>query len=327
MFHKLSLTLVLLFQTALPVWGQDLQPFNSFPEVGISLQAPAGFEKATAFYGFQQPETQSSILLSAIPGPFSELMDRLTAQQLKTQGVRLLSKQSVMDDKVLIHGAQKVNGQTFLKWIVLFKDAQGQAKVVMATFPKAQAHRLSAPLKEAVLSVALLPADADPQAKTNLPFSITPSPQLAEVTELRGAGVMQIFSKDGVWSSKPAPEEPVLIVAPSLGPVIIADREMFARHRLMQYPQLESVAVESVNAIALDQQQGFEIIATAIDRDSQTPLRIYQVMLFPEAGGYVVIVGMVGLDGAAQYLPAFQSTARTYRASPPVGTGESVQTR
>jgi hypothetical protein len=44
-----------------------------FPEVGLAIPKPNGFEKATSFYGFQQTASSSSVLLSKVPAPFSEM--------------------------------------------------------------------------------------------------------------------------------------------------------------------------------------------------------------------------------------------------------------
>ncbi|MGF1600690.1 MAG: hypothetical protein ACFCU8_01505 [Thermosynechococcaceae cyanobacterium] len=326
MLHKLLLTLLLLFQFVVPVWGQSVKPREVFPEVGVSLQPPENFEKAASFYGFQQPSTGASIILTAIPGPFAEIVAGVTPEAFRTRGMALLSKDTV-GDKMLFQVAQSADGQDFLKWLLLFADGQNQTKVVVATFPKDKAESLSSVLKDAVLSASLVSAAANPQPTWDLPFRLTPAPRLVEVTALKGVGKALILSKDGVVPSSPSPEDPLFVAAPSLGKMPILNAKEFALQRLKQYSQLQEVEVDSVTAIALDQQQGFEIIATAKDRESQTPLRVYQVMLFPEDGGYVVMIGMVGLDDVDQYLPVFKATAQTYQRLPAIGSGESVNTR
>lgn len=306
---------LLLLQIAMPVRGQTVKPqtLESFPEVGVSLKPPEGFEKASAFYGVQQPETGASIMVSAIPGPYAEVVEGFTSQRLATRGLRLLSKQPLADEsRLLLKVSQKAYGQNFLKWLVVFADRQNQTKVVVATFPEDAAERLSDPLKEAALSAALIPQSAEDR---KLPFLITPSAQLVEVKALQGAGKVLAFSKDGVVPAS-SPSDPLFIVAPSLGAVPVLDRKMFALRRLEQFPQIQAVEVEKVDAIAINNQQGFEIIANAKDRQSQAPLRIYQAMLFPEEGGYVVMIGIVGQDNAAQYMPEFQTMAKTYQHVP-----------
>jgi hypothetical protein len=303
---------VLLLQMAVPVRGQTVEPtLGSFPEVGLSIQPPEGFEKATTFYGVQQSETGASVMVSAIPGPFSEVVSGFNAQQLAARGLRLLSKQSLAGgSKLLIKVAQEAYGQTFLKWLVVFADQQNETKVVVATFPEDKADQLSAVLKATALSAALIPQSA---ATGTLSFSITPSAQLVEIEALQGVGKVLAFSKDGVIPAA-SPADPLFIVAPSLGAVPIADRKAFALQRLEeQSAQIQEIKVERIDAIAINNLEGFELIANAKDQDSQIPLKIYQVMLFPETGGYVLMLGMVGQDSAEQYLPEFQSMARTYR--------------
>ncbi|MEO0376907.1 MAG: hypothetical protein AAF329_20265 [Cyanobacteria bacterium P01_A01_bin.17] len=306
---------VLLFQAAMPVRGQTVQPqtLESFPEVGVSLEPPEGFEKAPTFYGVQQPETGASIMVSAIPGPYAEVVKGFNSQRLATRGLRLLSQQSLGDgSRLLLKVSQRAYGQDFLKWLVVFADQQNQTKVVVATFPEDAADRLSAPLKEAALSAALIPQSAEARV---LPFRIKPSAQLVEVKELQGSGKVLAFSKDGVAPAQ-SPSDPLFIVAPSLGAVPVLDRKMFALRRLEQFSQIQEIEVEKVDAIAINNQVGFEIIANAKDSQSQVPLRIYQAMLFPEEGGYVVMIGIVGQDDAAQYMPEFQLMANTYEHLP-----------
>ncbi|MGB7414969.1 MAG: hypothetical protein WA902_12245 [Thermosynechococcaceae cyanobacterium] len=328
MLRKFVLPLLLLSGIVAPAWGQNIKPRESFPEVGVSLQPPEDFEQAYSFYGVQQPSTGASIILTAIPGPFAEIMAGFSAEQLNLRGMTLLSKE-VIGDKVLLSVAQSAYGEDFLKWVLLFPDQQNQAKLVVAVFPKDQAKSLSPVLREAVLSAALLPTDADLQQTGSLPFRITPAPRLVEVTALKGVGKALILSKDGVVpsASSPSPADPLFIAAPSLGNAPVLNPQEFALQRLKQYSQLQSVEVESMRAIALDQQQGFEITANAKDRQSQTPLKVYQMMVFPDGGGYVVMIGMVGLDHAEQYLPAFKATAQTYQRLPAIGPGKSVDTR
>lgn len=247
-------------------------------------------------------------MVSSIPGPFAEVVAGFNAEQLASRGLQLLSQETV-NQKVLLQVAQVVNGQTYLKWVTLLSDPNDQTKLVVATFPKEQAPTLSESLKTAALSASVIPQST---ASAALPFRVTPSSQFVEIKALRTAGKVLGFSKDGVMPA-PSPADPLFIVAPSLGEVVVANREAFALKRLHQFSQIRDVQVESVDEIAINNQTGYEIIATAKDSQSETPLQVYQVMLFPKAGGYVVMVGTVGQDEAEQYLPAFQAMARTYR--------------
>ncbi len=307
---------LILFQVVLPVRGQTViaQTAESFPEVGLSIQPPEGFEKATTFHGVQQLQTEASIMISEIPGPFSEVIQGFTSEQLEARGIRLLTKQWLIEDqKVLMQVSQKTSSRGhFRKWLLAFSDQQNKTKLVVATFPEDASEKLSESLKKAVLSASLIPQSF---AISTLPFSITPSSELVEVQEVQAAGKVRLFSKDGVLKT-PAPEDPLFIVAPSLGDVPIYDPEAFALHRLGQVSQLQTIEVEKIQAISINNQDGFEIIATAKDRQSQAPLRIYQAMLFPEKGGYVVMIGMVGQDDPAQYMSEFQKMAQTYQHTP-----------
>jgi hypothetical protein len=56
-------------------------------------------------------------------------------------------------------------------------------------------------------------------------------------------------------------------------------------------------------------------VADGQDKKSKTPLKIYQVMLFPPEGGYVLMTGIVGDKQYGVYVPKFKSIALSYRNS------------
>ena len=64
--------------------GQDVV---AFPETGLALPQPEGFDKADSFYGFQQPSTGASVMLTVIPGPFSEVTKGFDKTNLTTKGM------------------------------------------------------------------------------------------------------------------------------------------------------------------------------------------------------------------------------------------------
>ncbi len=63
-----------------PVENQD--EYINFPAVGIKLVRPDGFDDAENFYGFQQQDMQSSVMVVSIPGPFSEVTRGLYGQTI-----------------------------------------------------------------------------------------------------------------------------------------------------------------------------------------------------------------------------------------------------
>lgn len=134
-----------------------LNQYVSFPDVGMKLIRPDGFVEAKNFNGFQQPNTQSSVMALMIPGPFSETTGGFTVEEMKTCGMNLRSKENVEIDGmsgVLLNITQSAYGTEFTKWIVAFGN-DAETRMVTAMFPKSREAELSIQLKSVVLSAKL----------------------------------------------------------------------------------------------------------------------------------------------------------------------------
>ncbi len=308
----LSLISALGFYPAIrAVEANKIAPMVAFPEVGMVITQPQDFEKAETFYGFQQPSTGSSVILLAIPGPYLKVIAGFDQKALAARGMSLRSKQRVKvkgQTALLLNLSQNAYGQEFFKWVMIFGDEQ-RTKMVMATFPKSHARKLSDPLRKMLLSVA--PAKT---ASAKLPFSIQAEQGLASVDGI-AIGNTALFTKDGTIPAK-APDDPLFVVARSFGDVVVGNQQEFAKRRLYQTAQIEVATVQSTTPIVIDNTSGLEMIAVGKDRKTQTPLRIYQVMLFPKQGGYILMTGAVGEEQVDSYLPKFQSMAKTFRKRP-----------
>jgi hypothetical protein len=283
-----------------------------FPEVGMAIAKPDGFDKAETFNGFQQPSTNSSIMLTSMPAPFSAIKKGFNTDQLASRGLKLLSKVDVTINSqpgFLLHIAQPAYGQELLKWIVVFGN-EAQTNVVTAIFPKERSGDLGESLKQVVLGVSI--AKTIRQNIPTLPFTLIPAPGLIRVPKTAALGKVLVFTKDGRFQPT-APSDPLLIIALSLGAVPVIDPASFATRHLYQTSYTTIEKIESTLPINLDGLDGYETIAKGTDQKTGLPIKVYQVMLFPEAGGYVIMTGMVGAENAALYLPKFKATARTYR--------------
>ena len=156
-----------------------LGEYVTFPVSGVKVRQPEGFEKAAQFDGFGQAATQSSLMVVSLPAPFPQITAGFTQDQMKARGWTFLSREDMTVDGltgVVVHFVQPLGGTEFLKWSVVFGDAQ-RTTLVTATFPKQHEADLSARLKSAALSVRIdriVPEDPDAE----LPFTLTASPKL-----------------------------------------------------------------------------------------------------------------------------------------------------
>lgn len=282
----------------------------TFPEVGVAIPQPSGFEKSEGFYGFQQPSTGASVMVLAIPGPFAEVTQGFTKTALAEKGMTLHSKELTQvkgQAGVKVYFSQQAYGQEFLKWAVLFGDGQ-RTTMVVATSPKSHAAKLRHSLQTVIQSV-----EPTQMAVAPLPFKIETAAGLAQVQEV-ATGNTALFTRDGTVPVA-TPSDPMFIVAFSIGEVFVGNRKEYARRRLFETAQTEVKSVQSTTPVTIDGLEGYELIATGKDLTSQTPLMLYQVMLFPNKGGYILMTGMVGQQQAKNYLPQFKSMAKTFRQS------------
>jgi hypothetical protein len=282
-----------------------------FPEVGLAIPQPIGFTKATSFYGFEQSSTKSSVMLTKIPGAFSEVTKEFNKTSLATKGISLRSQKNVKihnRNGLLFNVSQSAYGQKFLKWILVFGDEQN-TNIVVATFLEQNAAKISEPLKKVLLGVS--PVGSSPSV-SSLPFTVTAVEGLSLVQKIAGMGKVAVFTKDGNIPLA-SPNDPLFMVAPSLGTVPIDDRKSFTTRRLSSYPGIDLIAIKSVNEISIDNLSGWEIIANAQDKQTKIPLLLHQIVIFPKEGGYILMIGIVGDKQAKIYSPKFKAMALTYK--------------
>jgi hypothetical protein len=283
--------------------------YVSFPNAGIKLIKPNGFDAADGFDGFQQPSTTSSVMVVKIPGPFDRVTSGFTAAQLKAKGMTLQSKENIKIDGetgLLISVTQTAYGIEFMKWMVVFGNDK-DTKIITATFPNNSDAKLSAQLKSIVLS-AKTDTTTPTASGADSGFTIVASEKLKLTTTISKA---QLYTKDGVIPAK-SPADPLFVVAPSFSRVTISDKQQFATRRLYQTAKTKISSITATNPITIDGLNGYEILATGEDSDSGTPLAIYQVMLFDDKS-YFLIQGLVGSQTREEYFPAFQRMAYSFK--------------
>jgi hypothetical protein len=285
-----------------------------FPEVGLAIPKPNGFEKATSFYGFQQAASSSSVLLAKVPAPFSEIRKAINKQRFAKEKLSLISQQPIKisnQNGLLLQLEQSVFSQRVQKWIVVFGDEKNTYWIT-AAFLQEDAPKLSEPLKKIVLATTI---SLSKPSVSSLPFTIKAVDGLTMAQGLSGLGKAVGFTKDG-QIPQTSPQDPIFIVAPSLGDVLVGDRQKLADRRLYQYRGTKINSITSRNEISIDNLAGWEMEAIGQEQKTKTPLRLYQVMLFPKQGGYVLMTGIVGAKQANVYLPKFKAIAQTYKNSP-----------
>jgi len=286
--------------------GQALLPVRG---TKVSLIPPPGFTAAKLFPGFQHEDSGSSIMVTEMPAPLSEIMKGMTVDGLATKGMTLLKSE---DAKIagrsakLLSVSQAAHGLTFHKWLGLF-GTESATVLVVATFPEATSKTIGEPLRKAVLSSQWDPGKAVDRYE-GLDFRIT------ETTDLKIAkriGNMLLITKDGA-STRGEAKDPMVVVGSSVSKTTIADLETFSTARVKQTAGTKDLKVAAGKSVTIGGLSGYELSATAKDQKSGTPIVVYQVIL-AKAKHYYILQGMVAQTNAKRYVPQFSSIAKSFR--------------
>jgi hypothetical protein len=244
-----------------------------------------------------------------MPAPYTQIASGLNAANLKTRGMTLLKKQSISIDGYsgqLLQVTQVANLIEFVRWLVVFGN-ETETVIIAASLPKNLQSSLSLPLKSSILSARWQKNKVlDPLADIN--FAVESKPSLKFTLRVQNS---LLYTRDGVIPTK-SPESPIFIVAQAISKIRVKDRKQFSENRLAQTAQIENLSIDTSSAIGINGLSGYEIIAKARDRDTNTPLTVYQVMLFEE-DSYYIIQGIVGEKLKAEYLNDFQAMARSFK--------------
>ena len=151
-----------------------------------------------------------------------------------------------------------------------------------------------------------------PAEKPNLPFQLDDVEGLALVESLAAMGKMAAFTKSGTI---PLAEktDPIFVAAPSLGDVPTGDKKEYAIKRLNKTTGTKVDQIQNVAEITIDGMSGFEIEADGHLLESDDKVKLYQVMLFPEEGGYYLMAGLVGQEASDEFIPKFKSLAKSWK--------------
>lgn len=274
----------------------------------VSLIPPPGFVPSNNFTGFQQDSTGSSIMVMDIPGNFGTLLDAFTPEAMRTQGMRMTRKESLVingRDAFLIDAEQPAYGLVFTKYI-LGLDTDDGVVMINGVHPDDLSGQEAQAIRDAVLSVVHDPArNADPLQALNFTIDTGPSKlQLANVL----ANTM-MFTVDGQAPTQ-STDKTALMVGSSIAEMTIEDRAAFAESRLRQMPTLGDIVIEETRTVEIDGMPGIELVAYGTDSRARSRKLVFQTMLFGESL-YYLIVGTT-IDAFTENLAMFRTVTQTF---------------
>jgi len=286
------------------------------PRVGLSIEPPVGFERATRFDGLVNPQTKDTILIMVLPeGLPGNYLDAFTKEALATRGINEESREQITLDTtnaILVRATQTVQGYTYGKWILLFEHSD-KTYMVNASY-RDRDSEIVGKIKAALTSIKFVDnQSAELSDIDDFPFTVEDADGLIREPSRMKLGQMIKFSESGDGSKVEA-DEPLLIVAGSLGEGRVREKETFAKSLLKGTSQVTKIKISLVDELKINSLPAVEITAKARDIQTNTRLKLYQLLVFMPDGSYVRAVGLVGKSRAKKFLPIFKKIARSIKA-------------
>lgn len=280
------------------------------PGTIVSIVPPSGFSKADRFPGFFRREADSSIMVTDVPGPYSEITKSFNEIDLSARSMRLLERKDVTvcgKNGLLLNIAQTAHKKLYEKWIVIF-GSENETYLVTATFPQDLRDQMSNALRSSILSTQCS-SDTDKNFFEGLTFTISNSPKMKFANRM---GNNITMTKDGSFPVKNE-TDPILIAGASISQDLVIDnKKSFAIKLVQKIATLKNIEIEEIKNIKIDNLPGYEITARGTDKYHGETNYAYQVILFGDTD-YYLIVGIVTADEKADYLPTFRQVAKSFK--------------
>lgn len=305
----------LLLALVLPisiVIAQDEAPKRAWVRgTNVSLLPPIGWGPAAEFPGYLHEASTSSVMITEIPAPYSELLKGFSNEaELKKRGMTLLtSEERKMGQHpgVLLTLTQSVGEITIKKTIWIFGSPK-QSVFAMGTVLAENADDWFEVTTACVKSCFWdLSRVVNPFEGTG--FELTDTQDLLFALKVTD---MLVFTEDGKVEPKQKGKL-MFMMGPALGSGPIADKEAFAEQRLRQFP-IEIVEIESKVAIEIDGLKGFELVATTqVDKQA----RIAHTVILFEEDNYWVSFAEARVEVRESALEKFKTIARSFQRVQP----------
>lgn len=268
---------------ATPAFAADaVFPLNSH----VGLVPPAGFTASPRFGGFENPQANAAILISALPADtYPELEKSLTNEALKQRGIQVTIREAIpiKDGKGLyIAGPREADGQKRYEGIFIAALEGYAAFVSVQMLEASHATVTDAVLREAFKTIAVRKDIPENEKVSILPYKFN---NLAGFRVLRtavdGSAILTEGPKDAVKNV----EQPFLLVGVKVGDVPKPEeRDKFARNIFSGAPGLKDVKITRAETMRIGQAAGYEIIAEAKDNETGTDVTAVQWLRFGQSG-------------------------------------------
>lgn len=285
----------------------QLADYVTFAEVGLKVRQPQGMQRKKSFAGFVNEADKSSLLVTRLPCPLGDAADGFTKEILAARGWTLQARQVINlpeQSALLVHFEQPLNGANYEKWVVLLGDTR-QSWMVSASFPATATAAVKSKLTTALVTTVITDTSYDP--RDILPFTAKSPKSLKPVEGRRN---MLAFSLTGKALEESGDDPSLMIVAMIGKAPEPADRQRAAESIVKKIGG--ELTIDSIKEIEIDTLPGYEILGRPAEGQSETPVKIYNVVLFDKEL-FILLMSQTGETQAKQFLPEFKATAESIR--------------
>ena len=275
----------------------------------VSLIPPVGFQKSVNFFGFQQNDNNSSIMVLEMPGSFSEISKAFTKSGFQTKGIELIDKKDITINDfsaVFIEAEQSAYGITFIKYILTF-GTENSTIMINGMLPKSLREEMGSEIRKSLLSVVYESnKEVDPLDKINFTVDI-------ENTKLKYTKVLAnavLYTVDGKIPTE-SEDRTFYSIGRSIGIIDITDKKKSAIERLNKTAMMTNIKPEKITEIEIYGFSGYEIIAEATYEKTGKAVKIYFVMLFDD-NFYYLIIG-IAEDDFESNIELFKEVSKSFR--------------
>ena len=271
----------------------------------IGVVPPPGFVASKRFPGFENADTESLIMLIALPPQaFGEIEATMSAEAVKTQGI-VEDKREMLTlpsgRAQLVVGMTEENGTKVRKWMFLGLVPGGVALAAVRVPETSRQTYSDDVIRESLLTLSARAVVPIEEQLSLMPFKLNELSGLRPVHVLGGRGV---FLTEGAKDAPDPSEQPVFVVSMGQGgPEQAGERAGFARNMFTGMAEFKDIRIISGDMLRLGggSMPTHELQAEAKDAKTNVPMRIVQWVRF----GPGVFIRMVGVSRADDWLKAF----------------------
>lgn len=270
----------------------------------VSMIPPKGFTPALKFFGYENTDLASSIMVNEMPFPFVD--SNFTEEGFNKRGMIFESKDEIVVDgrnTFLYTVSQNSYGIEFKKYVLAFGDTV-HTVLLTGAFPKS-IEKVDSVIKASLLTV-----------EYNKDLIVSSLSSFGYSIDIENWGYKFAFVASGTFAytldgKLPTESEgkEVFMVGNSISKVDFGDKKQYSLERFKKLPYAAKWTIKSTSEVFIDKLPGYEIIAYE-NVNGQDIKIIYFVMLFDKESYY--LMSATAATKIEDNLALFKEIAKTF---------------